>query len=423
METVINPAQFLRACLFSAAALSVPGALVMAQESEHQHVQLLADSSLTLAAVVQAAVARAPQQQLSHTLAQVAKDQQQLSNRWISGPARVILSYRDDQTLDDTGLEEAEAGLEFDLWRRGEKANAKTLAGDQRQLVSTWQTYLQWLMAGEVRSVLHQLAAAEVKVTHARASIKDAERLLYISEKRFRAGDLPQGAVLQSEALVLEARQQLLETSAEQVDTQRRYSTLTGLSQHPAPLTEGLPALQEISDQHPQLQYLLARRQQLFSVQEQQRHQAAGNTTVSIGMRREQGSIDEDPLGSLGVAISVPFGGKTYSRASSSTATVAAVEADVQLQQARRELQQQLHETEHELNLQKESLDLASRSAELNRRKWQMAVKAFELGESDLQPVVLAQHQYRQNQLQLQLQKMRQQALCSSLKQVVGELP
>lgn len=52
-----------------------------------------------------------------------------------------------------------------------------------------------------------------------------------------------------------------------------------------------------------------------------------------------------------------------------------------------------------------------------------MTRKAFELGESDIQPTILALRQYRESQLQLQLLKLRKAALASSLKQTIGELP
>lgn len=393
--------------------------------SEHEHALLPTDSELTLKSVVEAAVNRAPEQRLSQTLQQIATDQQSVSERWISGMPRFNLSYWDDQMFDNTGFKETEMGLEFDLWRWDEKSSASALASDQQQLFQAWKGYLHWMMAGKVRQQLHKMAIADAEILQAKQNVINTQQLLKISRQRFQAGELPERAVLQSEALLLQARQQLLTASAEQVDGQRRYQQLTDLKRRPEVIAETPPISDEITANHPVVLYRLAQRQQQMSLLNRQRYQASGNTTLSIGLRRDQGSDEESPIDSVGLAITIPFGStnNSHSRASTASTATAIAEADVQLLNTRRELQQQLHEIEHELRLQQDALGYARTSADLHRRQWQMALRAFELGESDLEPAILAQKQYQQSQQQFQLQKLRQQALQASYRQVVGELP
>lgn len=417
-----QPRPSSRASLLTAMLLFLPAGL-LANEIGYQHLKLHTAPGLTIKQVVNAAVIRAPEQQLSQALNQAAADQKHLSRRWISGVPRINISYRDDRTFDDTGLMETEAGLEFDLWRWNQQDNAKNLARSQLHKAESWQRYIRWRMSSQVRESLAQMATADALVHHAQQNINEMQRLLQISQKRYHAGNLPQSSILRSESLLLKARQQLQGAFAKQVDSQRRYTMLTGLDQRPASFVEQPPSIDQIDISHPQLQYLLVERQLQLAKQQQQRQQARGNTTVNIGIRREQAAYSEPEINSLGIAVSVPFGSRSVSRASSAEATIAVAGVDVELQQARRELQQQLHEVEHELTLQQQSLFLAKQSAELTQRQWQMAVKAFEAGESDLQPVILAQQQYQQSQLYLQLQQLRQQALQASFRQVVGELP
>ncbi|MBU72106.1 MAG: hypothetical protein CMN81_08340 [Spongiibacter sp.] len=226
---------------------------------------------------------------------------------------------------------------------------------------------------------------------------------------------------LQSEALPLESRQQLLEREAELVDAERQYMTLTGLQQRPAQFIEVRPGQPRIDAQHPQLRLLLAKRQQQTELWQQKRHEAAGNSTVSLGVRRERGSNLDPETESLGLSISIPFGGSAHTNAASASAAVAMTDADVRLKQVRLQLQQQLHEVEHELDVLEESLAYAAQARDLAQRHWKMADKAFAAGESNIRPTILALQHYRQSQLQWQLLQLRQHSLISSLRQTVGE--
>jgi outer membrane protein TolC len=100
---------------------------------------------------------------------------------------------------------------------------------------------------------------------------------------------------------------------------------------------------------------------------------------------------------------------------------VALADIDVQIKRARLQLQQQLHEVEHQLDVLEESLDFATRARDLARQQWQMAEKAFAIGESDIRPTILALQHYRQSQVQWQLLTLRRHQLISSLRQTVGE--
>ncbi len=388
--------------------------------SEHSH--LVANSALSLAEVFRAALDKAPEQPMTGAYQQQTDVQQRVSRSFIASRPRLSLSYWDDQAADDAGLREMEAGVEFDLWRLGERRGAQALAADYEAGSEAWDAYLKLLVAGRLRTVLHMLDAAQAEVDHARAALDDAEKLLAVSQKRFQTGAISRSAVMQSETLVLEMRQQLLSRQTELVDAERQYAILTGLTERPASVIESMPSVREIDQQHPQLHFLLMQRQQRADQLAQQRHKAAGNSTVSLRMRRERGSDVEPEIESLGVSVSIPFGGSSHTDAASSAEALALSDADVRVRQVRLQLQQQLHEVEHELDVLAESIDYATQTLELSKKHWQMANKAFAMGESDIRPTILALQQYRRSQLNWQLLQLRHNALISSYKQTVGEL-
>ncbi|QQD18597.1 TolC family protein [Spongiibacter nanhainus] len=387
--------------------------------SEHPHLSV--DKNLAVDQVYQAAMQLAPEQALGGAYQQQAEAQRRVGRGLIANRPRINLNYWDDQAGDSTGLQESELGVAVDLWRWGERRNARALAESFNSGSQDWQSYQRLLVSGRLRQVLHQLKIRAARRQHAVDAVADAQRLLAVSETRFKAGAIPRAAVMQSETLLLAARQQLLEHEAELVDAERQYVTLTGLQRRPETFSEALPQRRQIDQYHPQLRLLLTRRQQHVQKLAQQRHQAAGNSTVSLGVRRERGSDSEPAVDSFGVSVSIPFGGSAYADAASSEAAVALADIDVQIKRTRLQLQQQLHEVEHQLDVLAESIDFATRARDLAQRQWQMAEKAFVAGESDIRPTILALQHYRQSQVQWQVLTLRRDELISSLRQTVGE--
>lgn len=422
-----NHSRFLRcvsllSCLLAGYALAQEP-LPVADHPHSNHAEIAVSATLTIDQVLQAAINLAPQRKLSGTYQQLAEDQRSAGESLVASAPRLNMSYWDDEANDATGLREMEAGIEVDLWQWGQKHNAQQLADSFREGSESWQAYLHLMIAGEVRAMLHQLAEADARVEHAKRAVDAAETLLRASQKMFSTGATSRNELLQSEALVLEARQYLLRQQAEQVDAERGYFLLTGLRERPAQFAEMAPLQVDISPGHPQLRFLSALRQQQANQVESERFAAGDNTTVSFGMRRERGSSQEPDIESLGIAISIPFGGSSHRRAKASAAAVALTEADIRLQQAQRRLAMQLHETEHQLGVVEESITYARQSRDLLKERWTMTQKAFSLGESTIQPTILALREYRESQLQLRLLELQRNALTSALKQTVGELP
>ncbi|MBD2858652.1 TolC family protein [Spongiibacter sp. KMU-158] len=387
---------------------------------EHPHLKV--DKDLSVADIFAAAFARAPENAMTASYASQAESQQRVSRNWLADRPRFNVNYWDDQFVNDTGLLEMEAGIEMDLWRRGQRQNAKQLALQYEKGKNAWDDYFRLIVTGRVRETLHQIAMSSLEANHAGKRLGDVEQLLVISEKRYSAGEIAYAEHIQAENLKIEVAQKLLESQAEMVDAERQYTMLTGLYARPENLTESIPSTSDISTEHPQLRFLMARQQQQFSKLEQQRQQAAGNTTVALRIRREQGSRLEPEIESLGLSVTIPFGSSSVASAAVAEGSESLANLDMQLQHARLSLQRQLHEVQHDLDVLENAIRLATTGVELSRQRWNMAERAFELGESDIRPTILALQEYRDSELHLQQLQLRRSARISSFKQIVGEL-
>lgn len=389
-----------------------------------EHALLKSSDTLDYGSVFLAAMARNPEQPLSKAYRDRADAQQRFAGDWLANRPRATASYWDDQQADNQGMREMEAGIEMDLWRWGQRRDNTSLGDQYQQASDRWQDYLALKTAGIVRQNLHELRRTDTAYAQARQALDDSRELLRISETLYNTGSVAKSTLMQSRGLVLEAEQRLLEREAELVDAQRNYQVLTGLHLRPASaFSEDLSEQQEIGPEHPLLGFL---QDQVESQQLQAqlaRHDSAGNPTLFMGMRRERGSSGAEDIDSLGIAITVPFGGGNYISAKSTAARLAATEAEVRFMQTQRQLQQQLHEVEHQLESTRRSLELGRERQDLHRQHWQMAKKAFSVGETDILPAVQALQQYRESRLQYQLTELAYQRLISEFNQTVGELP
>jgi outer membrane protein TolC len=150
---------------------------------------------------------------------------------------------------------------------------------------------------------------------------------------------------------------------------------------------------------------------------------AKGNPTLTLGSRQQRGNTAADYDNALNIAVSIPFGGKSFVDAAASTARRAKVDAEVQYFTVLRDLNSQLHEVEHQLFTLDRALPLSKEQAVLARAQWDIARRAFELGETDISRVVIAMQLARVSAKDFKTLSMQYQRLITESNQIIGVLP
>ena len=393
-----------------------------AQDIEHVH--LTKSETLTFDEILDQAMAQAPEYREIAARNEQAQSQNDIGQSWIAGRPSAQLDYIDDRSLSNLGEKELTYGVELPLWRLGEKSDMQALGERYSQQASLWQRSFTLTIAGQVRAALADLHEAEMLQTLEQQASNDAETLLQTVEKLFAAGEVAQLDVMQARTLLLTQRRNELAADAMRVDAERTYYTLTGLNVSPAsPYVEMRVVAEEIPSDHPYLQLL----QSTIDLEEanitKALNDAKGNPTLTIGSRRQKAGSYADYNDALAVSISIPFGGKSFVNAASSTARRAKVDAQVQYFTALRQLNAQLHEVEHELFTLDLSLPMSQEQAELARQQWEMARTAFELGETDMSRVVIAMQQARASAKEYETLALQYQRLLTESNQIIGVLP
>ena len=398
--------------------------LVSAESTPHEHITLLRSEALTYAAVFEGALNRAPEAITRQSREQQSAAYQGLGKNWTAGSPRVSLDYLGDNLFDNKGMQEFEAGLEWQLWSAEGRRSGQQLGQSYQREFLAWQDYLQLLISGRVRTALADIRQAEMLLSKAGDAREDAQKLGEIAELRLQAGDASRDALLQTQSLLLAKDKNLLEAEAALVDAERNYINITGLHARPTfDYREERSALDEISPDHPVLRFLQGAVDIAGGQIAQTKEEARGKPTLNLGLNRQRGGRSEDYNNALVLGFSLPFGTSAYASAQTSEARRDLAEAQMQYESTIRQLRQTLHEVEHELAVTETAIKLSSEQLSLNRQRSQMAHKAFELGEITMTQVIQILQQQQLADSEYQLLQLKQQRLVCEFNQSVGVLP
>lgn len=392
--------------------------------AQSDHELLRASPALNFESVYQAALAAAPEAPANSDRKQLAESYIALGERWITNRPSWQTNIIDDGLLDDTGQREIEAGVSVNLWRPGERSQAKILGSSYQQRAEAWERHFNWLVAGRVRMALADNVHAETLLVLEGEATREAERLLEITTSLFESGAVPELDVLQVRSLLLEQREIELQAQATLVDANRNYTVLTSLNIQPSePHREQLSSLEEVPLAHPYLSLLRSEIDLAQANIEQVKRTALGSPSLTLGVRRERGVRQQPYNDSFGVSVSVPFGGSAAVSANTSSARSNKVDTEIRFAKVLQQLTAELHEIEHELYLIDQTLELALERNELSQRHWEMSRAAFAAGESTLAQVVLAQQRALASSKKLLLLQLEKERKITEYNQVVGETP
>lgn len=404
--------------------LSISQACAQATGHPPEHPPLQKSSSINFATAVEQALQLAPEEILQVSASEQADSAVFVADRWIVGSPVWQASLIDDRLQSDRGLRELESGIAVNLWRPGERQDARARGSAYEARSAALQRYLRWVIAGRVRSNLAELERADLQLSAARQSELDALQLLETTRRLQNAGAASALDVLQAENLWLQQSRMVLEASAALVDAERAWQVLTGLTVRPSDThQETRSAQEEIEADHP----LLAWHQSEISIRESDisdaERIARGSPSISLGLRRERGDWQQNYIDSVGVSVTIPITSRAVVAAGTTDARAARADTELVRLQALRELTAQLHEVEHELFTLEQALPLTQRQRDVSQQQWQMAQTAFNVGEADLTYVILALQRAHDSSREYELQLLRRQHLNTEYNQITGVLP
>ena len=374
-----------RICASALATILLAGVAAAAEELPgHAHAALPVDESLTLAATIDAALATFPESVALAARQNEADAWVDRGSSWFSARPSLMLRYQTDRLGSDAGLDEYEAGIALPIWNWGGRDAVQGFSDALFQESAAAGVALRWQVAGLVRMAMWDVALAENDHELAEQALDTADHLVRLVERRHELGDVALGDVLLAKTSYLEFQTALIEASASLLDAERTYRTITGLDRRPTFGREPLSAHTGIPGDHPALAFAnaaVARAEADVIVAEQT---VNTGTSVLIGARRERPAFGPEFDDSVGITLSIPFGGTAHRNTAISKSAYAASMARADRNSTLRELSLELHEAAHGLNVVHQNLEAANARLQFAERHQAMGEVAYEKGEIEL---------------------------------------
>lgn len=355
-----------------------------AELPNHQHAALPVDEALTMADAVDAALAFYPT-----TLELAARSEQadawaDRGRSWLAGRPSISLRYQSDRWSEDNGLSEYEAGILLPLWSWGGRNAVQRLGDALSSESSAARLALHWELAGLLRGALWSIAIAENDRDLAEQALDTMARLTAVVERRYELGDVALSDVLLAQSSHLEAQTELTTATAALLDAERVYRSVAGLEWRPPFVGEVLSRRHDVEPDHPALAFANAEVGRAEAALAVAKSASKTGTSLLIGPRGERPAFGGEFEDSVGITLSVPFGGSAHRRTEVSAAARAVASAKAARSRQMRSLTLAMHEAAHGLNVVRQNLIVASERRDLAERHQAMGESAYEKGEFEL---------------------------------------
>ena len=344
---------------------------------------LPSDDTRSLGMAVDAALERLPGDRRLQARAKQVEAFQSRSSALLAGTPALHLRGQTDRWQGDSGLRELEGGLELPLWWPGQRAEWRQSATGGRALLEAEQQARRWEVATEVWNRYFSVVFAELDVELTQQEIRLFQALRRSVRVRIDAGDAAPMEVLGVEEQ-LRARQAENQAAVSRLaEANFEWRLTTGWSVRPALRSEVPGSEPPAGGTHPWLVLAQARLFQQKSELRTRQAVGAGQPVLQLGARSERAGA-ESSTESLGVSISVPFGGAAHRGVELSELAIEVAAAEDEVRNMAREVRRQAHEAHHRLATARRLQALAVERDELAESERSLARNAYEIGEMSL---------------------------------------
>ena len=387
---------------------------------------LVRDPTLTLRSVVAAAIHQYPRSHVVKALEEESGAWQKRTKGLLAGPVMLGATYSGDQIGDDTGQWSIDTDLTFMIWKWGQRAAAKQVAGRAARHAQFYRRALGLQVAGLVREALWDLQLKKVDYETARKVLAVNQQLTDAVRKRVEVGDLPRTDLLLAETHLLQRRAEAVASEAEWMHARRRYLNLTRLERAPVSFTESLSDKQAIDLEHPLLAAVTARLEEEKARVEWTKYESdTGNQQVyfTVGSHHEHTERGGQTINGMVANLTVPFGGGNYQAPNVASVRTALAEAEAERGELFRRLERELHEAEHALEIAQVQKAQAEARHKLAAENLELGRKAFAAGEMNLIDLLKIQLMAQAALRDLEAWRVKAEREVARYNQAVGEMP
>ncbi len=401
-------------CLFVSAALA---------QIQTDQVEIKRSDELALTELVDDVLERYPvYEELPARLEEAAKFDKKASSL-VADSTNLVVRYQTGQIGNNNNLREYEAGVEFSLWRFGERKASQQVAHGMELEANTFAALVRWELAGVLRTALWRIALTADRVAKTEDAAEVSVDLLRSIERRVDLGSLPRSDLLQAKQDKLNSEIRLSTAQIEYANAVRAYRIITDQNVIPADFSENRSTKNSIEEQHPALVHSAARLERASAEFRLTQESGTGNPALMLGMRSERAATDPSFEDSVGVSFSYPLGFGAHVNAERAAAGVRAAEVRAKYRKLRQQLETSFHNAEQNLAGAEREYHLTRQKSELAQQHLSMSLRALELGEMNLMAFLLIKEAAFDADMDASTKEFQWRIAIAEYNQAVGELP
>ncbi len=364
-------------------------------------------------------VQQQPEQQITKGIEELHSANQSLSDSWISGDVDLIIHHENDAITDNDDYKNWQVGVEFPIWLPEQKKAQKQVAASYGQELSAQQNYLRWLASNNLRKLVWNHQTALIEVEAARSALKKTRSLQHKVQQKFNAGESPKIDLLLAEKAVLKQQNQLVQKQSALTIAQQQFQKWTQTSKPPQNIQERtLPPIP--IEQHPEIIKLLATLQISQAVLQKTKSLKQDSPRLFLGAQNDKDRSGENT--SLMFEVSIPLGMNPAYSPKIATEKRNVYTQQALLNRAKIQLEQNIFRAQQTLASAKQSIHFSKQQYDISQQALTMSEKAYQLGETNIQNLLLVQQQTAEAKLNYKLVQARSGQAIANLNQISGHI-
>ncbi|MCU7938629.1 MAG: TolC family protein [gamma proteobacterium symbiont of Bathyaustriella thionipta] len=360
-----------------------------------------------------------PEQQIIQGIQELHSANHTLSNSWISGDVELIVHHENDALTDNDDYKNWQVGVEFPIWLPDQKNAQKQVTASYGQELSAQQHYLRWLASNNLRRLAWNQQIATIEVEAARSALQKSQSLKHKVQQKVKAGESPRIDLLLANKAVSKQQNQLVQKQSHLTISQNQFQKWTQTRQLPQSIQER--TLSPVSlDQHPKIIKLNSTLQISQAQLEKIKSFKKESPRLFLGAQNDKDRNSENT--SLMFEVSIPLGMNPGYSPKIAQEKRNLYEKQALVDKAKMQIELEIFQAQQTLASAKQSIHFSKQQYDISQEALTMSESAYQLGEINIQNLLLVQQQSAEAKLNYKLVQARTGQAIADLNQISGHI-
>jgi len=344
-----------------------------------------------------------PEQQIVKAIQEIHSANQVLSKSWISGDVDLIVHHENDTLTDSDQYKNWQVGVEFPIWLASQKNAQKQVTLSYGQELISQQVYLKWLASSTLRQLVWEYRNAKVEFDAAKSSLQKTLSFQQKVKQKVNAGESPKLDLLLASKAVLDQKKLLVQKQSALTVAQIQFTKWTQAEFLPKNIKERPhPAVQ--LEQHPHIVKLISELEISESELKKVKSLKRESPKVFLGAQNNKDTSNENT--SLMFEVSIPLGVNPTFSSKVAQQKRNIYESQAIVTKTKMNIEQQILKAQQVLASAKQNIIFSKEQYDISRQALVMSEQAYQLGETNIQNLLIVQQQTAEAKLNFDLAKV-----------------